>query len=140
MSLMINPVANVSFRAQESIPQNVEDILSRPGAFARPEPVVNQPVKKNNHTFLKITAGVLIAAGIIAGGLHYLPKKFPAIFKVTENISKLEGGIIKKAQAYITTGIAKGGEHVDKWAEAASEFTSKYLNRIKNIFKGKENA
>ena len=69
MSLMVSPISNVSFRAQEAAQPSVEDILSRPGAFAKPEPAsVNQPAKKK-HTFLKVLAGILIGAGVIAGGL-----------------------------------------------------------------------
>ena len=139
MSLMISPVSNVSFRAQDAASQSAEDILSRPGAFAKPAAPVNPPAKKNNHTFLKVVAGVLIAAGIIAGGLHYLPKKFPEIFKVTENIGQIDG-FMKKAQAYITTGVAKGGEFVDKWAIKATEIAKNGFDKVKNLFKSKETA
>jgi len=136
MSLMVNPVSSVSFRAQESAPQSAEDILSRPGAFARPEPQVNQPAKKK-HTFLKTVAGILVAAGVIAGGLHYLPKKFPEIFKVTDNISKMEGGMLTKIKAYLTTGVAKGAEYVGQGADFIVKYANKGWKALKGLFKSK---
>ena len=138
MSLMVGPISNVSFRAQEA-PQEVEDILSRPGAFAKPAAPANQPAKKNNHTFLKVLAGTLIAAGIIAFGLHYLPKKFPEIFKVTENIGSIEG-FMAKTKAYITTAIKKGGEFVDAYADKATEIAKNKWDKLSNLFKHKETA
>lgn len=136
MSLSVGPVSNLSFRAQEATPQNVEDILSRPGAFAKPEVPETQPVKKNNHTFLKVLAGTLIAAGIIAGGLHYLPKKFPDVFKITENIGQIKD-FMPKLKAYVTTGIAKGGEYVDAGAGAIAEYATKGWEALKGLFKSK---
>ena len=139
MSLMINPVSNVSFRAQDTAPQSTEDILSRPGAYAKPTVPANQPTKKNNHTFLKVLAGTLVAAGIIAFGLHYLPKKFPEIFKVTENIGSIEG-FMAKTKAYITTAIKKGGEFVDTYADKAAVIAKNNWEKLSNLFKHKETA
>lgn len=139
MSLMINPVSNVSFRAQDTAPQSTEDILSRPGAYAKPAVPANLPAKKNNHTFLKVLAGTLVAAGIIAFGLHYLPKKFPEIFKVTENIGSIEG-FMAKTKAYITTAIKKGGKFVDTYADKAAEIAKNKWDKLSNLFKHKETA
>ena len=138
MSLMISPVSNVSFRAQEAAPQSIEDILSRPGAFAKPS-VAEPTAKKNKHTFLKVLGGTLIAAGIVLYGLHYLPKKFPEIFKVTENIGSIEG-FMAKTKAYITTAIKKGGEFVDTYADRAAEIAEDKWGKLCNLFKHKEAA
>jgi len=135
MSLMVSPVSNVSFRAQEAVSPSVEDILSRPGAFTRPEPAsVNQPAKKK-HTFLKVLAGILIGAGVIAGGLYGLKKGFPDVFKVTENIKDLKG--LEKIKAYATTGVAKGAEYVEKFAGKIAEYATKGWDKLKGLFKSK---
>lgn len=134
MSLSVNPVSSVSFRAQDAVQQSVEDILSRPGAFAKPETIHTQPAKKK-HTFLKYLAGTLITIGVAAGALYGLKRGFPDVFKVTEDISKLEGGVLKKTQAYITTGVAKGAEYVEKGADKIVEYSVKGWDKLKGLFK-----
>ncbi|MBR1619992.1 hypothetical protein IJ674_08875 [bacterium] len=134
MSLSVSPVSSVSFRAQESVQPSAEDILSRPGAFAKPETTYTQPAKKK-HTFLKYVAGALITAGVLAGALYGLKRGFPNVFKVTEDISKLEGGVLKKTQAYITTGVAKGAEYVEKCADKVVNYSTKGWDKLKGLFK-----
>lgn len=134
MSLTVSPVSSVSFRAQEATQQSVEDILSRPGAFARPETQVSQPAKKK-HTFLKTVAGILVAAGVIAGGLYGLKRGFPEVFKVTENIKDLKG--LDKIKAYVTTGVAKGAEYVEKGADFIIKYATKGWDKLKGLFKSK---
>lgn len=128
MSLMVSPISNVSFRAQETVQPNVEDILSRPGIFAKPETTINQPSKKK-HSFLKAVAGILITAGVIAGALYILPKQFGNVFKETKNIKDIES-LTEKIQAYITTGVYKGGEYIDKWA---SNIVKLFKNEAKTV-------
>ncbi len=133
MSLSVNPISNVSFRAQEAVQPSAEDILSRPGAFTKPEPTYTQPAKKK-HTFLKYVAGALITAGVLAGALYGLKKGFPEVFKVTENIKDLKG--FEKLKAYATTGIAKGAEYVEKGADKVVEYSTKGWDKLKGLFKG----
>lgn len=132
MSLSVNPVSSVSFRAQEAVQPSAEDILSRPGAFAKPETTYSQPAKKK-HTFLKYVAGALITAGVLAGALYGLKRGFPEVFKVTENIKDLKG--FKKLKAYATTGIAKGAEYVETGADKIVKYSTKGWDKLKGLFK-----
>lgn len=118
MSLSVNRVcSNVSFRAQDAQAQNIEDILSRPGAYSRPESAApgnsSQPSKK--HKILKFVAGVLVTAGVVAGALYGLKRGFPEVFKAAENLKDLKG--IEKVKGYLTTGVAKGAEYVETGAQ-----------------------
>lgn len=117
MSLVVSPVSKISFRAQggETVSgSNVEDILSRPGAFAKPAESIKTESSPKKHKFLKFVAGTLITAGVIAGALYGLKRGFPNVFKVTENLKDLKG--TEKLKAYLTTGIAKGAEYVEMGA------------------------
>ncbi len=131
MSLTVSPISNVSFRAQEAAQQNVEDILSRPGAFAKPE-AVNQPAKKK-HSFLKFVAGTLITIGIVAGGLYGLKRGLN--LEAVENLKDLKG--MKMVKGYLTNGIVKGSEYVEKGAEFIVEQAQKGWESLKGFFKGK---
>lgn len=131
MSLTVSPISNVSFRAQEAAPQSVEDILSRPGAFAKPE-AVNQPTKKK-HTFLKVAAGILITAGVIMGGLYGLKRGLN--LEAVENLKDLKG--MKMVKAYLTNAVVKGADYVEKGAEFIVEQAQKGWESLKGLFKGK---
>lgn len=113
MALMINPVSSLSFKSQNM--ESIEDLLSRPGAYSRPEEYVsNESSPKKKYTFLKVTAGILITAGIIAGALCGLKNAFPKVFDAEKSIEGLEG--MNKFKAYITKGIANGAEKVEAGA------------------------
>ena len=118
MSLMVSPVTHVSFKAQEAAPEqklSPEEILSRPGAYTKPEPqVVNQPPKK--HKTLKTILGILVGAAVIAGALVGMKHFFPDTFKVVENIKDLNLKGFEKYKTYLTSGIAKGAEYVEAGA------------------------
>ncbi len=91
---------------------NVNDILSRPGAFTRPEstnePTVNAPAKKKSGYGKKVLK-LVVGAALIAGALVALRKNFPSIFKIEKN-AELTG--YKKYLEYATTGIGKAGEYI----------------------------
>ena len=116
MSLMVNPVSHVSFKAQDAATEqksSVEDILSRPGAFAKPEQqVVNKPPKK--HSALKTILGIMVGAAVIAGALVGMKHYFPDTFKIVNNIKDIQG--FEKYKTYLTSGIAKGAEYVETGA------------------------
>lgn len=117
MSLMVGPVSKISFRAQgvDGAPQpTAEDILSRPGAFAKPAEPVNSETSQKKHKVLKFLAKTLITVGVVAGALYGLKRGFPNVFKVTENIKDLKG--MEKIKAIFTTGIAKGAGYVEQAA------------------------
>ena len=52
MSLMVNPLSSVSFRAQNT--ESVSDIFSRPGAFTKIDIIESDETAPKKHTFLKI--------------------------------------------------------------------------------------
>ena len=125
MSLTVSPISNVSYCAQQPQQQSVEDILSRPGAFAKPE-VIDAPAPKK-HSLLKFFAGVLVSAGIVAGALYGLKQGFPHIFKIAENPQGIK--------EYLTSGVAKGAEYVEKGADKAVELFTKGCAFVKNLFR-----
>ena len=126
MTLMISPVSKVNFCAQT---YNVQDILSRPGAFTRPaEPVINE-IAPPKHKFLKFVAKTLIAVGVIAGALYGLKRGFPETFKITTNFQELQG--TKKYKAYITTTVAKGAEYIEKLGQNCKAGFDNILKLVK---------
>lgn len=134
MSLLVNPVSNVSFRAQDAVAEHKltpEEILSRPGAFAKPEPqVVNKPPKK--HKALKTFLGILVGAAVVAGALVALKHSFKDTFKVVENIKDLNLQGTEKYKTYLTSGIAKGAEYVEAGAGwLTKQCTDKYDKLLK---------
>lgn len=138
MSLMVNPVSNVSFKAQEAASEHKmspEEILSRPGAFAKPEPqVVDNPPKK--HKALKTFLGILVGAAALAGGLVILKHSFKDTFKVIENIKDLNLEGFEKYKTYLTSGIAKGAEYVEQAATWCATTCTSGVEKLKNLFKG----
>ena len=133
MSMMVNPVSSVSFRANST--QLPDDFLSRPGAYSMPAqeaPVQQQPKKK--HTALKTIAGLVVAAAVIAGGLYFAHKNYGEIFnegKKYADIKNIED-FMPRMKEYITTTIGKGGEKVEKGFNAIAETCTKYWNKIFN--------
>ena len=116
MSMMVNRVSNVSFRA--ATPAS-EDFLSRPGAYSKPEqnaaPASAEAPKKNNNGALRVIIGTVIAAAAILGGLYAAHKYAGNTFDATKNFEEFKDlDFFKKAQAYVTTAIGKGGEKVEK--------------------------
>lgn len=140
MSLMVSPVSNVSFRAQDfSTEQKLspEELLSRPGAFAKPEQqIVNNPPKK--HKALKVILGTVVAAAAIAGALVGLKHLAPDTFKVVENIKDLNLKGIEKYKTYLTSGIAKGAEYVEQGASKVVSFCSEGFNKLLTFLKIKK--
>lgn len=130
MSLMVGPISNVSFRAQEPVQQNIEDILSRPGAFAKPDVLTDKPVKKK-HTFLNFVAGVLVTVGIIAGGVYCLKRGMD--LKTIENLEGYKG--MKLAKARLTNIIVKGSDYVEKGAVQLIDLATQGWDKLKGLFK-----
>jgi hypothetical protein len=118
MSMMVNGVSGVSFRAN-SAPVNAEELLSRPGSFSRPmeqAPAVNKEPKK--HSFLKAAIGLVVTAAVVAGALYAAHKHAGKIFdaaKSFEDIAKIEGNV-EKYKTYLTTAIGKAGKYIDEKA------------------------
>lgn len=131
MSLMVNPLSSVSFRAQNT--ESVSDIFSRPGAFTKIDIIESDETAPKKHTFLKILAGTLVTAGVIAGALYGLKRGFPEVFKVTEDIASKSG--MEKFKAYLTTGITKGADYVEQGAQwlvkSCSDCWEKVSSKIK---------
>ena len=116
MSMMVNSVSNVSFRAAAPVS---EDFLSRPGSFSKPEqyavPASTEAPKKKNNSALKVIIGTVIAAAAILGGLYAAHKYAGKTFDAAKNFEEFKDlDFIKKAQGYVTTAIGKGGEKVEK--------------------------
>lgn len=115
MSMMVNRVSNVSFRA--SAPTQ-EDFLSRPGAYSKPEQNVmpaNADTPKKKSSALKVIVGTVIAAAAILGGLYAAHKYAGKTFDAAKNFDEFKDlGYMEKAKAYVTTAIGKGGEKVEK--------------------------
>lgn len=136
MSLMVSPVSKVSF-GNGSVTQNnfteqsVDDFLSRPGAFAKPDV---QDVKPKKHKFLKFVAGALITAGVVAGALYGLRYKFPQVFDAAKSLEGLNG--LEKFKGYITKGIGIGGEYVEKGATATINIFKNGWTKLSNLVKG----
>lgn len=134
MALTINPVSCVSFKSQNI--DSIDDFLSRPGAFSRPEQIVlNDPAPKKKHSFLKAAAGILVAAGVAAGALVGLHKGFPKVFDAAKSLEGLEG--MKKFNAYITTGIAKAAQAIESGASWVVDSCNNGWKSIASKFKKK---
>ena len=88
---------------------NVNDILSRPGAFSRPDSASEPAPEKKKSGIGKKVLKLAVAAAVIAGGLVLLNKKFPSVFKTTLDSSATGW---KKYLNYVTTGIGKAGEYI----------------------------
>lgn len=103
-----NPVSSVRFRGMEQ-QNNIDDFLSRPGAYSAPtaNPAVQTPKKK--HGFLKGLFKLVAAAVVVAGAAVAAQKFLPNVFKL-EKTEGLEGW--KKYAEYVTTPIAKFGKYV----------------------------
>ena len=115
MSMMVNSVSNVSFRA--AAPAS-EDFLSRPGAYSKPEQNVmpaNADTPKKKSSALKVIIGTVIAAAAILGGLYAAHKYGHTTFDASKKFEEFKDlGYMEKAKAYVTTAIGKGGEKVEK--------------------------
>ena len=136
MSLMVSPVSRVNFRGSEAQAvkpeQNIEDFLSRPGAYAKPEQTSSQKTK-SKHKFLKAAAATIVAAGIVAGVLVGLHKGFPNVFDSAKSLDGLKN--LKKIQAYITTGVAKGAEYIEQGADWLITETPKAFDSVLKFLK-----
>lgn len=137
MSLSVNSVSRVSFG--NNIPStqeqsSVDDRLNRPGAYTKPaddnaKPADNAPKK---HTALKVAAGIVIAAAVIAGALYGVTKHFPDTFNPANKFGDFKDAeFMEKVKGYVTTGIAKAGEAIGNAGEKVVKF-------FKGIFSGKD--
>ncbi len=137
MSMMVNPVSNLSFRAQNSAVNSAEDLLNRPGAYSNPAsgqtaPAAAQPAK--NYKAAKIVLGALAAVAVVAGSLYaahkFAPETFKAAreFKDIKNIEKTG----EKVMAYITTTIGKGGKAVEDGAKYIANGCTNLWNKVFN--------
>ena len=139
MSMMVNRVSNVAFRANENpLP---EDFLSRPGAYAKPmqETPAQQPKKK--HTALKVIVGLIVAAAAIAGGLYAAHKWAPETFNAAKNFTEFKDlKNFEKAKAYVTTAIGKAGKYVEDKALAFGTECTNLWNRMFNRTTAREAA
>jgi hypothetical protein len=129
--MMVNRVSNVSFRAASApVP---DDFLSRPGAYSKPEqaaPETNQAPKKK-HTALKVVAGVLVAAAVIAGSLYACHHWGAKTFDATKNFADFkEFKGLEKVKAYVTTAIGKGGKAIEDAAAQVSSTCSEWWNKL----------
>lgn len=135
MSLMVNPVSHVSFKAQDTATEqnsSVENILSRPGAFAKPEQqVVNKPPKK--HSALKTILGIMVGAAVVAGALVGMKHYFPDTFKIVNNIKDMQG--FEKYKTYLTSGIAKGAEYVETGASRLTAICAEGYDKVLKLLK-----
>lgn len=134
MSMMVNRVSNVSFKAN-----NAEEILSRPGAYAKPAPAPAGEQNNNNpqvkkHSAAKIILRTLATAAVVAFALFAAHKWAPETFnaaKKFEDIKNLEG-TGEKVKEYVTTTIAKGGKAIEdagiKVAEGCKNLWNKMFN------------
>lgn len=108
MIINSNPVSAVRFRSAQ--PQNnVNDFLSRPGAYSNTTTPEAQPAKKKSHKFLKAVGKLALTAAVVTAAAVALRKFLPNVFKL-ERTEGLTG--FKKYAEYITTPIAKFGEYV----------------------------
>ncbi len=137
MSLMVSPVSHVSFKAQDVAPEqklSSEEILSRPGAFAKPEPqVVDKPPKK--HKALKTILGIIVGTAVIAGALVGMKHYFPDTFKVVGNIKELNLKGLEKYKTYLTSGIAKGAEYVENGASWLTKQCGEGYDKLLKLLK-----
>lgn len=129
MSLTVSPISNVTFRAQDAQKASLEDILSRQGAFAKPEPALNAQSKKK-HSFLKFLAGTLIAAAVVIGGIYALPKIFTNTF-TSKNIDKSLKGM-DMVKDYVKVYIAKGSDKIGEFANELTKLPG--LKQLKDLF------
>ena len=88
---------------------NVNDILSRPGAFSRPDSASEPAPEKKKSGIGKKVLKLAVAAAVIAGGLVLLNKKFPSVFKTALDTNATGW---KKYLDYVTTGIGKAGKYI----------------------------
>ena len=135
MSMMVNGVSGVSFRAN-SAPVNAEDFLSRPGTYSKPmeqAPAGQNTAKK--HSFLKTVAGLVAAAVVVAGGLWAAHKYKPEVFNAAKKFADFEGmDFIPKYKGYVTTAIGQAGKYIDEKAvtpvvTACTEFWAKHFSK-----------
>ena len=137
MSLMVSPVSHVSFKGQDVAPEqksNIEDILSRPGAFAKPEQqIVNKPPKK--HSELKTILGIMVGAAVVAGALVGMKHAFPNTFKVVKDIKGLNLEGLEKYKTYLTSSIAKGAEYVEAGATWITKQCSEGYDKLLKLLK-----
>lgn len=113
--MMVSPISSVRFGNTES---NVQDILSRPGAFSRPAEEQQAPAtqtQKKSGSFLKKVAGLVAAVAIIAGSLGAL-KHFNVVNKLSAN-ELANAGFFKKIPHYL----AVAGEQINKSGKAVIE-------------------
>ena len=108
MMINLNPVSAVRFRGVET-QNNVNDFLSRPGAYSNTTTPEAQPTKKKSHKFLKTVGKLVLTAAVATAATVALRKYLPNVFKL-EKTEGLTG--FKKYAEYITTPIAKFGEYV----------------------------
>ena len=108
MLISFNPaVSSVRFGNEN----NFNDLLSRPGAFSRPDSVAEPVTDKKKSGIGKKVLKLAVAAAVIAGALVALRKGLPDIFKLEKDAS-LTG--VKKYLEYVTTGIGKAGEYISE--------------------------
>ncbi len=120
-------ISNVSFCSNG---MSAQDILSRPGAYTKPqEGTTVQPQQKPAHKksgYVKKTGIVLITAAAIAGGLYALPKFFPKVFDAAKDLNGLKG--FDKYKSYATTYIAKAGNWIGTKTSNAYNAVAKFLH------------
>ena len=132
MSMMVNRVSNISFRAGSA--QVPEDFLSRPGAYTKPEeqvtPASNQTPKKK-HSALKVIAGALVAAAVIAGSLYAAHHWGSKTFDATKNYADFkELKKVEKVKAYVTTAIGKAGKAIEDAATSVGNTCSEWWGKM----------
>lgn len=128
MSMMVNPMSSVSFRATT----DATSILERPGKYSNPAPEQQQTAtqaageqKKSSGTGKKVF-GTVATLVVIAGVLAALPKVFP---KAIKSLSKEE-----LANAKI---MEKVGHYFAKTGETIAKYTYEPVVNLINKWRGK---
>ena len=132
MSLTVNPVSHVSFRAQEDVSsKSVEEILSRPGMWAKPEEALTPQKAPKKHSFLKFVAGALITVGVVAGALYGLKTRWPKVFDAAKNLEGLKG--FEKFKGLASKWVGKGGEFVESAVTKTGAFKDNWEKLMKFV-------